>query len=70
MKPKYKHLFIENFSKGLFWAIGATLGFAFFITLLGVILNWLGGLPLVGNFFATIIELTNEALELRKALPR
>jgi hypothetical protein len=70
MKSKYSHLFLENFFRGLFWAIGATLGFALFLTLLGIILNWLGGLPLVGNFFATIIELTNEALELRKTLPR
>lgn len=70
MKSKYGHLFIENFLRGLFWAIGATIGFALFITLLLTILNLLGGLPLIGNFFATTIEFTNKALELRKTIPR
>lgn len=70
MKSKYCQLFLKNFLRGLFWAIGATIGFGLFITLLGIILNWLGGLPLIGNFFAAVIEFTNEALELRKTIPK
>ncbi len=61
-----KHL-AKHFSAGLFWAIGATLGFALFFTLFGMILNWLGGLPIIGHFFARIIEVTNKALEIRNA---
>jgi len=65
VKRSGKH-FLKYFSAGLFWAIGATLGFALFFTILGIILNWLGGLPIIGNFFAHLIEVTNKALEIRK----
>jgi len=71
MKAKrYSKHFAKHFSAGLFWAIGATIGFALFFTLFGMILKWLGGLPIVGNFFAHIIEVTNKALELRSATLR
>lgn len=48
---------------GLGWAVGATLGFAIFVTVVSMILNLLGGMPYVGGILADIVHFTNEALE-------
>ncbi len=69
-KEKYLSIFLKNIVGGIGWAIGATLGFALLIYILGFILGNLGGLPLVGDWFARLIEVTNQALETRKVLPR
>lgn len=68
-KNKYSIIFLKSFIGGICWAAGATLGFALLISILGFILSRLGGLPLVGDWVARIIEVTNRALEARKALP-
>ena len=69
-KEKYSLVFLKGFVSGIGWAMGATIGFALLFSILGFILGKLGGLPLVGDWFARLIEVTNKALELRKALPR
>ena len=69
-KEKYLPIFLKSIVGGIGWAIGATLGFALLISVLGFILGKLGGLPLMGNWFANLIEVTNKALEARKVLPR
>jgi hypothetical protein len=56
----------KGFLSGLGWMVGATLGF----TILVAVLNWLDGLPIIGNFIAAIVEMTNRALETRQNLPR
>ena len=58
-------VFLRGFLSGLGWMLGATLGFALLIT----ILNWLGGLPVIGNLIAVLIELTTQALETKQNLP-
>ena len=68
-KEKKRTIFIKNFIGGLGWAAGTTVGFGLLIALIGLILKWLGGLPLVGNFFANLIEVTNEALKTKGVLP-
>ncbi len=68
-KAKYSEIFLKSLVGGVGWAIGATLGFALLIYILGFILGRLGGLPLIGDWMARLIEVTNEALEIRKALP-
>lgn len=67
VKPKEKttDIFFKNFIGGVGWATGATIGFTILATLLGFILGKLGALPVAGNFFASIIEATNRALETR-----
>lgn len=68
-KKGFLSIFFKNFIGGISWALGVTLGFALLIYILGLILGRLGGLPLVGDWFARLIEVTNNALEARKALP-
>jgi len=70
LQEKKRIIFIKNLIAGLGWMIGATLAFTLFITLLSFILKWLGGLPIVGNFFANLIQTTNQALEARKSFPK
>jgi len=69
-KDSYFSVFFKNFVGGIGWVAGITIGFAILISLLGVFLNRLGGLPMIGNWFARLIEITNQALETKKALPR
>lgn len=68
-KEKYGSIFFKGFIAGIGWATGATIGFALFLSLLGFLLSRLGGLPIVGNFFARLIEVTIQALETRKIFP-
>lgn len=51
---------------GIAWGIGATLGLSIILTLLTAFLKRLGGLPIIGSFFADLIDVTNKALEIRK----
>jgi len=70
LKAKNKIIFIKHFIAGLGWMTGATIGFALFITFLSLVFKWLGGLPVIGNFFANLIQVTNQALEAKRGLPR
>jgi len=69
-KESYFSVFFKNFVGGIGWVAGITVGFALFISLLGFLFNRLGGLPLIGNWFANLIEVINQALEAKKTLPR
>ena len=62
--------FKRGFISGLGWSFGVTLGFVIISTLLVVILRQLGGLPLVGNFIASIVEATLEQLSSRNPIFR
>jgi len=59
-------IFSKNFLAGLAWGLGATLGVVLVLSLLGYLLRLLGGLPIVGGFFARLIEATEEALRSRR----
>jgi hypothetical protein len=67
-KTSIKLSFLKGFLSGLGWMIGATIGFALLLTLLTFVLNWAGGLPVVGEIIANIIEATNKALEAKKLI--
>lgn len=68
-EESYISIFFKNFLGGIGWATGVTIGFALFISFLGYLFNRAGGLPLIGDWFARLIEVTNQALEAKKVLP-
>lgn len=47
---------------GLGWTFGATIGFTIISGVLIILLRQLGGLPLVGDFLAAIVDATQESL--------
>ncbi len=55
--------FKRGFITGIGTAFGATVGFAIVSTVIIFILNQLGGLPLVGNWIANIVKVTQGALK-------
>ena len=61
--PHVRHTLLHNFLGGLAWAVGLTLGVSVLAYLLTVVATALGGVPLVGNFFAQIITTTLDALK-------
>ena len=62
-------IFFRNFTAGIGFMIGATIGFSIFLAIFSVVLTFLGGLPIIGDFFANVIVVTNRALEVKKSLP-
>ena len=51
-----KEIFINNFIGGIAWALGATVGLAIIVTVLGLILQNINLVPFIGNFVADIIN--------------
>lgn len=56
VEKKRKIIFFDNFIGGIAWGIGATVGLALVVTLLGFILKNINLIPFVGNFVAGVIE--------------
>jgi hypothetical protein len=51
-----KTIFINNLIGGVAWGIGATIGLALLIAILGVIGSYIDLVPIVGNFVSEVIE--------------
>ncbi len=51
-----KEIIINNFIGGIAWAVGATVGLAIIVAILGMILQNINLVPFVGNFIADIIN--------------
>lgn len=51
-----KEIFVNNFIGGIAWALGATVGLAIIVTVLGFILKNINLVPVVGNFVADVIN--------------
>ena len=64
----YKKLFRDGLVSGIGWAFGVTIGFVLISTLLVLLLQKLGGLPLVGDWIASIVEATQDQLIKRTPL--
>lgn len=60
--------FKQGFISGLGWSFGVTVGFAIISTILVLVLSTLGGLPLIGDWIASIVEATNNSLLKRSIL--
>lgn len=48
-KSRHK-IFIDNFIGGIGWALGATLGTALVLGIIGIILKQINVIPFIGNF--------------------
>ena len=57
-----KSKIIDGLVRGIGWAFGVTIGFVLVSTILVFLLRSLGGLPLVGNWMASIVEATQASL--------
>ena len=58
----YNELFKEGIIAGVGWAVGVTIGFVLISTILVLVLRSLGGLPLIGDTVASIVEATQDSL--------
>ena len=60
-----KRMFLRGIIAGIGWAFGVTIGFVIVSTLLVFLLNNAGGMPLIGDWIAGIVESTIEQLSKR-----
>ena len=67
-KNDYYKIFKEGVIRGLAWSFGATIGFVLVSTIFVFVLRKAGGLPLIGNFVASIVEATTDQLIKRTPL--
>ena len=58
-------LFKQGFISGIGWSFGVTVGFVIISSIIVVILQGLGGLPLIGSFIANIVQETQAQLLIR-----
>ncbi len=52
----YKNIFTVNFLGGVAWGLGATVGLAIILTILGFLINKLNLVPIVGSFIAGLLK--------------
>lgn len=55
-------IFKKGFVGGMGWALGVTVGLVVISSLLVVLLNYLGGVPIIGKWIAGIVEATQAAM--------
>lgn len=65
--PSY---FTRGFLQGIGWIFGATIGFALVIAIISFLLAKLGGVPVVGQVFANLLDAINRFSQTRQSLPR
>ena len=51
-----KELIINNFIGGISWALGATVGLAIVVAILGIVVKNINFVPIVGNFVANVLS--------------
>lgn len=51
-----KKIFIQNFMGGIAWGLGASVGAAIILALLGFVVGKLNLVPIVGSFVADVIK--------------
>lgn len=63
ISPKLKNIMINSFVGGVFSGLGFTVGIALIAYILSMIVETLGGVPLVGDILANLVKATLEALK-------
>ena len=52
----------DGIIRGIGWSLGVTFGFALISLIVAFILNRLGGLPIIGDWIATLVKVTQDSL--------
>lgn len=60
--PKIKDTLIHNFLGGIAWSLGVTVGIAILAYILSNVVSAVGGVPLIGDWIARVVEATLQAL--------
>lgn len=63
LSEKLSKTFVHNFVGGMAWGLGVTVGLAVVAYILGMSVSVFGGLPLIGDWLANIVNATLEALK-------
>ena len=58
----WKYLAGRSFVAGIFTGLGATVGVAIVLLIIGYILKWLGVIPVVGDFFKQLNQFISSSL--------
>ena len=64
-KTPSRTLFKQGLISGIGWAFGVTIGFVLISTLMVFVLQQLGGLPLIGDWLASVVDATIAQLSTR-----
>ncbi len=56
-----KQIFVNNLVGGVAWGLGATVGVSIFIALLGIILNNVNLIPVIGDFVSQISDYVSKS---------
>lgn len=64
----YRKLFQQGIVAGIGWAIGVTIGFVLISSVFVFLLNLVGGVPVLGEWTADIVEATLDQLEKRSVI--
>jgi hypothetical protein len=65
-RDKPMEIFYKSIIAGTGWVLGVTVGFTVLVTIFSFVLSTLGGLPVIGEFVATLVEVTNTAMTNRR----
>ena len=57
-----RELLKRGFYSGIGWAVGVTVGFVIISSILVIVLQKLGGIPLIGSWLASIVDATQSQL--------
>lgn len=63
------YLISRSFVSGIFIGLGATVGFAIVVVVIGYILSVLGVVPIVGDFFTVLNEFINSVTPTISTIP-
>lgn len=66
-RTRYKD-FREGFVHGMGWSFGVSVGFVLVSTLLVILFNTLGTLPVIGDGVASIVAATQDSLSTRSVI--
>lgn len=63
LNPRLRTTFVHNFVGGIAWGLGLTVGISLVAYILSFTVSAFGGLPLVGDILANVVNATLDALK-------